>query len=442
MVPCRVGRHLVDRASQLPPELWGRIFCHIQSDIRGLFGTYPPNGIWEEEQKPYRQLQLVCKRFRDLFAAVPFLSEAVALPNAPHTLLPSLLAWLRSQSSSVRILAAEGSYLDVALASLGIPSPPLQNLIAWRASPKAMAILPIFMSLQSCDLSSPNTDANAPLDLSPLQALPRLQQLHLSTGSFCNLHAAAHLTSLWISSSSIVGSQQDCRFAGTLRNLNVFDSDIQGFHSSGVCACMALECLNIRDSVIGATQGNETLQLQDNNQFHIPDGITSLTSLAAVTVHPQKSAVQQSYDWLFVLTSLTALCFHLSPKASLTVPDGLSRLQRLQRFAVTAPRQEELDFPTLTLQVDWDLMLLLKQVKFIRQIIICDRKIMQLPLVKSLVVLKLTHSVLRGKLSLQDMTRLGNSIALLNPHMTFVVDKCDASAALAAAEMMQFGAGS
>ena len=440
MVPCRLGRHLVDRASQLSPELWARIFHYIESDIRGLFGTYPPDDIWDAEQKPYRRLQLVCKTFRDVFAAVPALSEAVAFPNAPHTLLPSLLAWLRSQSSSVRILAAEGSYLDVALASLGIPSPPLQNLMAWEASPMAMAILPIFTSLQSCDLFSHSTHENAPLDLSPLQALPRLQQLHLK-GSFCNLHAAAHLTSLWIYSSSIVGSQQDCRFASTLRKLTVFDSDIQDFHSSGLCACMALECLSIRDSVIGATQGNETLQLQVDNQFHIPDGITSLTSLADVTVHPQNSPVQESYEWLFVLASLTALYFNPTPQASLTIPGGLTKLQRLlQRLAVTAPRQQELDFPTLTLQVNWDSMLLLKQVKFTRQIIVCDRKILQFYLMKSLVVLKFTHCVLQDKLSGQTMACLAHSIALHNPHLDFVVDKCNAGVALP--ETMQSGTGS
>ena len=103
-----------------------------------------------------------------------------------------------------------------------------------------MAVLPLFTSLQRCDLAVPDTVTGTPLDLLPLQALPALQNLTLQEGKFCNLHAASYLTKLVIDESS-VGSRQDCTFAGSLCRLYVADSKIVNFHSLGVCACTALE---------------------------------------------------------------------------------------------------------------------------------------------------------------------------------------------------------
>ena len=156
--------------------------------------------------------------FRDIFAAHPVLSEAVAVPCMCQTLLPCLLAWLRRQSGSVKMLASHGHFLDVALTSLVDPTPPLTMLITMGASPKAMAVLPIFTSLQLCDLTNPDTDAGLPLDLLPLQALPCLQQLKLQQGEFCNLHATAYLTSLSIVD-SVVECQENCTFVSTLQTL-------------------------------------------------------------------------------------------------------------------------------------------------------------------------------------------------------------------------------
>lgn len=149
----------------------------------------------------------------------------------------------------------------MALTSLVHAPPRLNTLITYGAPPRAMIVLPIFTSLQHCDLTAPETDNNAPLDLSSLQALPKLQHLKLQQGKFCNLHAAAYLTSLAMYEGSVTSNNQDCACANSLRKLSVKESKILGFHAMGVCACTALEWLEIQDSVIGATQRTETLRI-------------------------------------------------------------------------------------------------------------------------------------------------------------------------------------
>ena len=50
---------------------------------------------------------------------------------------------------------------------------------------------------------------------------------------------------------------------------------------------------------------------------------------------------------------------------------------------------------------------------------------------KSLTVLELTDCVPIGQVSIQNMAFLAHCIALYNPHVAFIVDKCSAVAAFA-----------
>ena len=424
--PCRNGPiPPVDRSSHLSPELWAHIFSLIGADICGLYGNLYPfvtivDEIWVQ-QKQYRELQLVCKIFRDVFVAHPTLSEAVALPRVPQTALPCLLAWLRNQSSSVKVLASEGDYLDMALTSLIHATPPLGMLITCGATPRAMAVLPIFTSLQLCDLTAPDTDTGALLDLLPLQALPNLQHLKLQQGKFANLHAAAYLTNLAIVGST-VRSRQDCLAAGSLRQLSVKGSTMVAFHSLGVCACTALEWLDIQDSVICSTQGDNTLHLK--TAYHdIPASITSLTSLDDITI---QAGFEQSYDWLYELTTLTALRFRCYSRDNysppLTLSDRLTRLQRLQILDVSGVLLSTNSCaPTLDLQVDWELMHHLSQVRFMGQIIACDVRILQLAWA-NLTALEFHECMPGGTVSMRNMVLLAHRAAVHNPNMAFLVD--------------------
>lgn len=100
--------------------------------------------------------------------------------------------------------------MDMAPASLVIPSPPLNRLLAYNTSQQALAVLPLFTSLQVCKLRPAATDSVDPLDLLPLQVLPGLQHLKLCQGDFCNLHAAACVTKLSISHALQIPSRNVC----------------------------------------------------------------------------------------------------------------------------------------------------------------------------------------------------------------------------------------
>ena len=416
---CR-DSHPLDDVSQLAPELWTRIFSQIATDIDSMYqDSGSPDEIWPE-QAHFRGLQLVCKTFRNIFTEYPMLSEAVALPDIPPSLIPSLLAWLRSHSSSIRLLASNGLWLDMALASLAISMPPLlASLIATDCvETTTMAILPVFTCLQLCDLTTHNIQGT-PLDLLPLQALPALQHLKLRHGEFCNLYSASYLTNLFIAEST-VWSRQDCSFAGSLRSLHIEGSEVEGFHSKGVCACTSLELFELSELKVGARQGNEMLQHQMYKQMHIPHSITSLTSLRSVKILVMQYDSPQPYDWLCALTTLTSLCIVSRSCSFFIVPDALTRLQQLQSFTVTRLAMSTRCPPIMKLQVDWRWMQQLKEVRFIGQSVVCDGKILCLALVKSLKVLEVSACVPRCDVSKQNMAFLADCIALHNPQMAFI----------------------
>ena len=214
-------------------------------------------------------------------------------------------------------------------------------------------------------------------------------------------------------------SQQDCSFASSLRRLRIECCEIEGFHSVGVCACTALELLDISESMVGAGQDDDMLQHQMNERMHIPDSITSLTSLHDVTIQVLKSHVPQPYDWLCALTTLTSLCI-ISPSDSFfIVPNGLTKLHLLRNFIVTGA-VFSLTPPIMNLQVDWHLMHQLKEVRFIGQSVACDGKMLCLALVKSLKVLELSECVPHCSVSKQNMAFLAHCVALHNPLLALI----------------------
>ena len=190
------------------------------------------------------------------------------------------------------------------------------------------------------------------------------------------------------------------------------------FHSLGVCACTALKWLYIRDSIVGATQDNETLGLQTDHEFQIPDSITSLTSLVDVKVFVEKS--EQSYHWLYSLTTLTSLYLHVSTAYSepaFTISNGLTKLQRLRSLVVTGACAASLD-----LQVKWNEMQHLKVVRFMcNNKLACDDRILLLAQMKSLLVLELAGCLPSSVDSVRCMVLLAHGIALHKPNITFIV---------------------
>ena len=173
--------------------------------------------------------------------------------------------------------------------------------------------------------------------------------------------------------------------------------------------------------MIEAAHELETLLLQTDHQYQIPDSITILTSLNDVTVCVEElSTLQQSHDWLYTLTTLTALQFKARHGSSLEVSDGFTKLQRLYRFVVTA--SERPCTSNLNLQVNWGLMQQLIQVSFVGQKIVCDGKILSLALAESLLVPELLECMPADTVSMHNMALLAQRVSILNPHLVFFLN--------------------
>ena len=202
-----------------------------------------------------------------------------------------------------------------------------------------------------------------------------------------------------------------------LRSFTFDGSNIVKFHALGVCACTALECLDIGNSIIAATQSNQTFQLQAGQQ--IPDSITSLIFLTDLTVDVMTSSVQQPYDWVRALTTSTCLSFKPMLGASLTEPCRLTMLQRLQNFVVASWENAYAPVPSLALQLEWNLMQHLKEVRIVGQIIMCKAMLLHIGLVKSLKVLQLDRCTPADTVSMHNLASFAYWVAVLKPPPIF-----------------------
>ena len=187
--------------------------------------------------------------FRDIFVVYPVLRSSCPTRHSLN-FNPLLLVWLRRHSSYINMLASDGLWLDMALTSLAKSVPPLNKFKAHTHARITMAALPVFTSLQFCDLVAPCTNPRTPLDLLPLQALPASQHLSLQEGHFCNLYSASGLTNLFMKDRAVLSQQGCTAMAGSVRRLCTISSKVDDLHSLGVCACTALDLLEFSNLMI------------------------------------------------------------------------------------------------------------------------------------------------------------------------------------------------
>lgn len=91
----------------LSPDLWAKVFAHLQDGAETLGDTFPANGaeLWEQKQKQaeLHQLKLVCKQFKGIHASHSELVRRLYLgPEFSIRALASLLAWLQQRTSFTR----------------------------------------------------------------------------------------------------------------------------------------------------------------------------------------------------------------------------------------------------------------------------------------------------------------------------------------------------
>ena len=216
--------HSGKQRTLLTAELWTEVFAHVEApQIR--YKSWNDIQDDQQNQRQLHQLRLVCKQFNKIFAAPSLFLRRLCLPEAfPSSSLPSLLAWLQQNKSCLKVFEANcGSRMtDVVLGVLTSSTSQLKLVDISAASIAcSMQLLGSFSSLEMCALSS----ADGVLNITPLQALPKLRSLWLA-GIFDGLASLRHLTHLRCSGATIDCSGS-CKFMTALQHRDINQTTLE-----------------------------------------------------------------------------------------------------------------------------------------------------------------------------------------------------------------------
>ncbi len=206
-----------------------------------------------------------------------------------------------------------------------------------------------FTNLEKCALQHNSEE----LDLTPLQGLPKLQQLYLQ-GQFKQLHHLPSLTSLLCKDADITATS-NCNFGSILQCLVLKNSLLQGIHAQGIQACTALTELVLSAASLLDIAYNLYL---DRDLVRVPDGMELLTRLCKLTLSTGRvqfscrDTVETNLECITGITSLQDLSISCGNCCS-DVIKHMTSLKNLTRLVVTGLCCVVHDFPTLTTDFDW-----------------------------------------------------------------------------------------
>lgn len=339
---------------------------------------FEPSSLFSS-QAEHLQLQLVCKKFNNIFKDNEEFSQGLTLyPDFPTRVLANLVVWMRFHSSFVKTLAVYCGQpcLEVVLACfLGRPVN-LRHALLKDYCTSAVELLSQLPSVTTCELVCPRANSTA---LSPLLLLPNLQKLVLIDGIFGIMHLPLHLTNLTLEHSNLYAGS--C--CTSLKNLQLVSSDLSGLEASGVAGFLELETLSCRASCIGAAMASEQFECSKAIFFHLPASLSSLASLQDLAVELEGPVRGVSLD-LSVFSSLSSLrkLWVLSNLASLDVTAGLTALLSLEEvhLATTLDADMEADNAGwhLRLNIDWTAMTSLQHLYLQSAHLACDGRVLGL----------------------------------------------------------------
>ena len=201
----------------------------------------------------------------------------------------------------------------------------------------------------------------------------------LIDGIFDIRHLPLHLTNLTLEHANLHAGS-----CGTsLKNLQVFSSDLSGLEASGIAAFPELETLSCRASFIGAGIASEQFECSKPFVFHLPASLSSLASLQDLAVELSGPVPGLSLD-LSVFSSLSSLrkLWVLSNLASLHVTEGLTALLSPEEVHLaTALGVDEDDDNAgwhLRLGIDWTSMTSLTHLHLKSARLACDGRVLGL----------------------------------------------------------------
>ena len=403
--------------------MWAKVFECLKLDRFPvtqfvLHGSEHENAIKRivADQANFHRLNLVCKRFRQMFLDYSELSAELVVPELNASRLPSLLLWLRRHSGTALKFAALAGELhqETTIGALSCSMTQLPEIYLVRASVCGLLGLSAFKCLTSCNLNSPSSGS---LDLQALQGLTSLQNLHLAGGAFNQLFLNAELTYLCMSSATV-----SCTAHTTgLQRLFMESSDLVGLHPQGLPGCTSLRCLDIEYSEIRAEHVEDDLVVEPL-RLCIPERMSCLTQLSSMyidlTFWGQK-AKQDDLGWVCGLTSLRRL--EVAVAGPIEITQDLMNLVNLTQLHLTCHMHGDRRWGDCLASyfVDWTPLQVLKEVIFCG-VSAFDDRILQLASLECLELVCLAKLHLNDK-SVHYLARLAYKLAQRS-NVTFKLD--------------------
>ena len=336
--------HWVD----LPTEMWGAICAHLEPELESERILTSMGSL---QHLP--RLSAVCTKFQSTIAQLPH--SVLFLPDYHDKYdAPAVVAQVQKYRKCLQTVVADcNSNVETALASLlSLQCPIRQAFLAQvnvRELPRnSIALLAQFTTLTACLLNRDAYSNDTPpeglslsssISLLPLGNLPHLALLDLHGGTFEDLNAAMHLTSLKLSWCQVTCSVE-CSCVSSLVHLDASNTSISNFHPQGLSACSALVSLSCAEVYKSADNISDALFLLDDEHWtwpDLPDGhgevrmpasLSTLTALTRMTFEVYMCDAHLQLSWLNSLPALQHISIHMDT-VKVDLPSSFSNLTSL-----------------------------------------------------------------------------------------------------------------
>ena len=410
------------QAIPLTPELWAEVFVRVEAADTG-FREYTADDEYQEQQQKVHQLKLVCKQFNEVFKAYPqTLQRLYISPGFASSSLPSLIKWVQRHKTTLTVFEAHcGSLVDAILGALISPASCLRLVdLTVDKNSYSLDLLPCFGCLEMCAISAATSGQ---VDLSPLQALPKLHHLVLVGGEFI-VKKLSHVEALHCH--NVVVSCAEDWTVTQLHSLELVDSTLQGLHRQGLVACTALKSLVWKSSSWEGHDGIVHFKLDgtvDHANSALLPSLQQLTRLdLEVGIHTEEPI---SPNWVFGLTSLKDLTISFR-KAHFDLIQSVSLLTSLTKLAIGSVVHSP-NLPILDVDLHWYKLQLLQQVSIDNctlSVGLGTGALIHLPCLSSV---SFVNSLPEGKASLECFAALMDNFAKLRPQLQVMLATSSAS---------------
>lgn len=245
----------------LATEIWVKIFAHLVPQSCGVDPDRATMAALVRDQVRFHSLKLVCSRFNAILQDASFKSSIIALDFRKCN-NSSFKTWLQAQGDQQEtlLLTTTSKGAKSFLASFATSNSPLTT-VGWESFGKrASEALATLTSITSLSLWSP---AQSDISLDPLQSLPHLQKLYLSSGTITIAGLPKHLTSLGPKQVQLLSVNSFTRDM-CLKKLSIVSSSFVGH---GILGNKLLEELEISKSHV---------QIDDDDDDEDPDFLAFL----------------------------------------------------------------------------------------------------------------------------------------------------------------------